>query len=241
MTPSLKRRLDAKAEQGGRSQSQEAEFRLERSFEQEGLLPEILTLAFGNKHTAGLVWLLGVAMDAAGKAAQEEMSRRKPGGGPTNQHWLFDDVAYKEATGAANAVLRLFGRYAPSPELEKARRDNARRNRALVQSGLSIRGTEVAKQLIERAFAKPMDGSVTAETAATLREFFGPQIAKRFQNLEDFLQGRETARTVPISDPRKAETVARAVFELLMSKQKTPSQEEIAKIVDRALKGDSEK
>ena len=49
VTPDLKRRLDAAAEAGGRSQSQEAEFRLERSFDHEDLLPEALTLAYGRK------------------------------------------------------------------------------------------------------------------------------------------------------------------------------------------------
>lgn len=44
----IKRRLDAAAEVSGRSQSQEAEFRLERSFERQGLLREVLELAFGD-------------------------------------------------------------------------------------------------------------------------------------------------------------------------------------------------
>lgn len=43
----LKRKLDEAAEKSGRSQSQEAELRLERSFEREELLPDVLTLAYG--------------------------------------------------------------------------------------------------------------------------------------------------------------------------------------------------
>ena len=58
MTPALKRRLDAAAERGGRSQSQEAEFRLERSFDRQGLLEEVLvsrlrTTLGGNSDPAG--------------------------------------------------------------------------------------------------------------------------------------------------------------------------------------------
>ena len=112
MTPSLKRRLDAAAEKGGRSQSQEAEFRLERSFEQEGLLPEVLTLAFGSRQTAGLVWMLGLVMDTAGKVAQEELAKRQPQRGQRD-HWFFDASAFAEAASAAKSILL---RFAPRSE-----------------------------------------------------------------------------------------------------------------------------
>jgi hypothetical protein len=47
VTADIKRRLDEAAERSGRSQSQEAEFRLERSFERQTLLREILVLVHG--------------------------------------------------------------------------------------------------------------------------------------------------------------------------------------------------
>src|SRR4051794_34715099 len=47
VTPELKRKLDAAAEQSGRSQSQEAEYRLEGSFGREALLSELLSISFG--------------------------------------------------------------------------------------------------------------------------------------------------------------------------------------------------
>jgi hypothetical protein len=47
VTAEIKQRLDDAARANGRTQSQEAEFRLERSFDREGLLPEVLTLAYG--------------------------------------------------------------------------------------------------------------------------------------------------------------------------------------------------
>ena len=49
VTSEMKRRLDAAAEQTGRSQSQEVELRLERSFERAGLLPDVLALAYGKE------------------------------------------------------------------------------------------------------------------------------------------------------------------------------------------------
>jgi hypothetical protein len=63
VTPELKRRLDAAAEQSGRSQSQEAELRLERSFDRTDLLPQVLTLAYGDEIAADLM-RLGARMKA---------------------------------------------------------------------------------------------------------------------------------------------------------------------------------
>ena len=47
VTAELKNRIEAAANEKGRSLSQEAEFRLERSLDREELLPEVLTLAYG--------------------------------------------------------------------------------------------------------------------------------------------------------------------------------------------------
>lgn len=55
VTADIKRRLDAAAEASGRSQSQEAEFRLERSFDRQGLLEEVLFLAYPQAIAKGLV------------------------------------------------------------------------------------------------------------------------------------------------------------------------------------------
>jgi predicted transcriptional regulator len=49
VTPEIKARLDEAARANGRTQSQEAEYRLERSFERQDLLPEILSLASGER------------------------------------------------------------------------------------------------------------------------------------------------------------------------------------------------
>ena len=47
VTPQIKIRLDNAARESGRTQSQEAELRLERSFERVDLLTDVLTLAYG--------------------------------------------------------------------------------------------------------------------------------------------------------------------------------------------------
>jgi hypothetical protein len=54
VTPEVKEKLQLAAVGKGRSLSQEAEFRLERSFETESLLPDVLTLAYGQRLAAVL-------------------------------------------------------------------------------------------------------------------------------------------------------------------------------------------
>jgi hypothetical protein len=72
VTPTMKERLDRAAEESGRSQSQEAEFRLERSFDRTDLLQEVLKLAYGEDVGARLMEV-GREMTAAkqGKASAE--------------------------------------------------------------------------------------------------------------------------------------------------------------------------
>jgi hypothetical protein len=66
--PELKRRLDAAAEESGRSQAQETELRLERSFDRTDLLTEVLTLAYGEEIAVDLM-RLGAEMKARAERA----------------------------------------------------------------------------------------------------------------------------------------------------------------------------
>jgi len=61
VTPALKTRLELEAQQSGRTQSQEAEFRLERSFDRQDLLTDALVLAYGPK-LAEIIQALAQAM-----------------------------------------------------------------------------------------------------------------------------------------------------------------------------------
>jgi hypothetical protein len=67
VTPSMKKKLDEAAASSGRSQSQEAELRLERSFERQHMLKESLSLAYGPE-AAGILLTLGMIMEAAGRS-----------------------------------------------------------------------------------------------------------------------------------------------------------------------------
>jgi hypothetical protein len=65
VTPETKQRLDAAAEQSGRSQSQEAEFRLERSFDRQDLLSDVLKAEF-EPTLAGIILAMGRMMSVHG-------------------------------------------------------------------------------------------------------------------------------------------------------------------------------
>jgi hypothetical protein len=95
--PELKRRLDAAAEESGRSQAQETELRLERSFDHGDLLGDTLSLAFGER-LAGLLILLGIAMIDQGRRITDREG-----------DWTSNSVAYDAAVFAAIRLLE-FGR-----------------------------------------------------------------------------------------------------------------------------------
>jgi hypothetical protein len=105
VTAEVKSRLDRAARKSGRTQSQEAEMRIERSFDREALLSEVLSLAYG-RETAGLLIMLGVTM----KAVADRSSRAAHG------HSLVDGSTYVEVEQAVISLLRA-GRPREAPQL----------------------------------------------------------------------------------------------------------------------------
>jgi hypothetical protein len=105
VTPEMKRRLDEAAKRSGRSQSQEAEFRLEGSFDRGDLLPEVLGLKFG-RDLAGVLMLLGNALIyAEGFDQMHNQSGRRPSGRYSSR-WGRDPGSYDEAVDAAVTILQ---------------------------------------------------------------------------------------------------------------------------------------
>lgn len=100
VTADLKSRLEQAAEASGRSQSQEAELRLERSFEKEDLLPEVLSLAYG-RPMAGILMLLGRAMHDAGSSSGFASTFTLEG----SLNWFDDPYAFDQAAQAASRVI----------------------------------------------------------------------------------------------------------------------------------------
>lgn len=75
LTAPTKDKLDAASKAKGRPFSHEAEFRLENSFEKEGLLTEVLKLSFSSE-VAGLLIALGTLMENAGRTTAAEIAAR---------------------------------------------------------------------------------------------------------------------------------------------------------------------
>jgi predicted transcriptional regulator len=115
VTAELKRRLDAAAEVTGRSQSQEAELRLERSFQREDLLAEVLSQTYA-RPLAGLLLAIGTAMTRSGLL--EDWARSPDNASQLDEHWLNDATAFNEAVVAATALLNAAR---PPGQIEEAR------------------------------------------------------------------------------------------------------------------------
>jgi hypothetical protein len=163
VTPEAKRRLEKAAASSGRSISQEAELRLERSFDREDLLIEVLSLAYG-RQLAGILMMLGSAMNHAGVNTLLEAA-----GGPLSKdkdftNWIDDPDAYEQAQQGVAAVLA-----ACSPNGKVSRRKSAA-------------GEHAASEIIRAARKKPKSEFEPfpsyAWTPETVRSLLGP-IAER--------------------------------------------------------------
>lgn len=69
VTPDVKNKLDAEAKANGRTQSQEAELRIENSFRNRRLIDEALALAYGEKTAATLLLLAETIRQSSDHAA----------------------------------------------------------------------------------------------------------------------------------------------------------------------------
>ncbi len=103
VTPELKIKLDSAAKASGRSQSQEAELRLEQSLKSEEALYKALDLAYGGELTA-LVLALARALHLTGTRAVFVGDMTKVDA----KDWMLDPYAFDQAVHAANRVLEAF-------------------------------------------------------------------------------------------------------------------------------------
>jgi hypothetical protein len=98
VTADIKARLDKAARESGRTQSQEAEARLERSFDRADLLSEVLSLTYGRR-LAGILIELGVVMQSAAHVLGYDPKVR--------EDWALNVEALGAAQEAARTLLRL--------------------------------------------------------------------------------------------------------------------------------------
>src|SRR4051794_14645318 len=97
VTAAIKARLEKEASTNGRTQSQEAEVRIERSFERQSLLAEVLSLKYGRK-TARLVLVVAEAADMALEAfgimaVQANVQPPSAAAIRSDEDWLGDPYA----------------------------------------------------------------------------------------------------------------------------------------------------
>lgn len=97
VTASLKTQLEKAAADSGRTQSQEAEARLERSFDRLSLMPEVLELAYG-RGAAGCIMMMAQAFSDAGTVAGRMRD-------PMGSDWTNDKWAFAQAMAAVQKVV----------------------------------------------------------------------------------------------------------------------------------------
>jgi hypothetical protein len=212
VTPETKQRLDAAAAHSGRSQSQEAEMRLERSFERQDLLPEVLTLAYG-KRTAGLLMLIGHVIEHVASAYSISVRGWEEKRGLTNypawskatghprppEHWTDFAPAYDLIATAISTVLRHArppGKDSPEDQRQLGLNVAEEAMIALTLIGAARRGGANAAEHLRNELAKTH--SLDEETAnaildpesrlATIEKLLGP-IVDRLIEQELALEG----------------------------------------------------
>ena len=181
VTAEIKNRLDAAAQASGRTQSQEAELRLERSFEHQDMLGEALSLAFGSK-PAGVVQAVARAMHDAGTTAA---ILARPTDRDASGNWINDPFAFQQARAAVISVLDAFKpegdpaapRMVPAVVVDVDALTN-RPGRAEDAPDYSQIGEQKAAWIID-ALASGKRGDDSTQWAAPLRELLGPTLIRR--------------------------------------------------------------
>jgi hypothetical protein len=149
----------------GRSLSAEAEFRLERSFQEQDLLDQVLTLAY-RPQTAGLIQVLGQTIGETVIMASRPSAAMRP------EDWLSDPSVFASVYDAVGTVFKWFrpagdagppltvpGPHGPSP----------------IGPGIA------ASILQDIAFGEADSGADHARWGARIREKLGPAAIERLK------------------------------------------------------------
>jgi hypothetical protein len=158
VTKETKQRLNRASQLSGRSQSQEAEFRLEQSFQATRTLFDALDLAYG-RHWTGIVLALAHAAHMTGTRAMAVNHWDFYGA----ENWVLDPFAYDQAVNAIKAVLEAFR---PKGEIKVAPVYDFAHFPAGTYERL---GEEFARGILEK-IGKPNDGSAEAEVIQAIAE-----------------------------------------------------------------------
>lgn len=226
MTPELKRRLDTAAERGGRSQSQEAEFRLERSFERGPLLAEVLTLSYGERF-AGFLMLVARTMSMAAKT---QLPKDLPFS--ARYDWTTDPPTLCAALEAATALIDIL--YVP-PKRRTSSHD-------LIMRWVTDLAHVVGSPRVEKRLLPPGRHAVREEVE-TIRNLLGRHLVNRLASAKPpKRRGKQTSpprgSAAPSGESAEAtsQTIADAVLSLVNATPHTPTREEITSVVLAKLK-----
>jgi hypothetical protein len=168
--PEIKEQLERAAEESGRSQSQEAEFRLESSFERSNLHREVLELMYGPQLGAILMMIGSVMGDVGVQAAfNANFTAGKP--------WFNDAYAFDQAVRASVRILEALrpeGDPDPPPSMVKLETVNPE----LASIAARI-GDRFADVLIEAVAGRGANANLQ-RGAAEIADMLGP-IAERLK------------------------------------------------------------
>ncbi len=230
MTPDLKRRLDYAADQGGRSQSQEAEIRLQQSFDREDLLPQVMALACGSREVGGIATMVALTLCLGARYGypfaldgpppdESRLAEWQKNGGT----WLTHPRAFDDATMAVVTLLNAF------------RPDGAHPVHVL---GLdpSYWGVANAKAVIRAV--RGDDAKTYPLPVEAIRNLLGPltkRLAKADVGLPAIYRG-----PLVIANKAAILSIADAVLDLINSSPRLPSREKVGEVVMAQLEALSE-
>jgi hypothetical protein len=170
VTPELKDLVETSAASLGRSQSQEAEFRLEWTFRAEDFALSALELAYGPQLSAMLV-ALGDAMKQTGGRAGFEATRDLDGA----ENWFNVPFAFDQSVKAAATVLNAL-RPEGDPSLPRRFQGGPREG---IDDPASI-GERIAAGILAEAASGRSDGPQREQDrAARIHRGLGKELAAR--------------------------------------------------------------
>lgn len=138
LPPDIRLKLQHATSRNGRSLSNEAEYRIERSFDRESLMLEVLTLRYG-RPLAGLVSIIAETMQHSLEtfgilgASSEALTPKTQ-----DEDWLLDPYAFGQMMQAVSEVLahlKPSGSDAPSAAMTEALHEAQRKSVAQIVSG----------------------------------------------------------------------------------------------------------
>jgi len=157
VTKETKKKLTDAANASGRSQSREAEFRLEQTFNSTNTLFDALDLAYG-RHWTGILLALAHVSQLTGTRGLAVNEWNFEGA----EDWMMDPYAYDQAVKAANTILEAFrpmGDVSAKPVGDFAR---------LPRASLESLGKEFALDFLQQ-LKKPNEQRSDAEIASAAR------------------------------------------------------------------------